>query len=178
MAVFFTADTHFGHQGIINLCKRPYQAVEEMDAGLISNWNQAVSDEDEVWHLGDFSLGKAEIVIQYRMRLKGKIHLIWGNHDHPEVRALPIWASSQPYAEIVIQNRRLVLSHYAFRVWNGSHKGERGPWHLFGHSHGRLEPLDWSCDVGVDVPNWRYRPISFKEISGLLYRRDRTVDGG
>jgi calcineurin-like phosphoesterase family protein len=53
--VYFTADQHFGHAGIIGLCKRPFRSVEEMDEAMIANWNAVVGPDDEVWHLGDFA---------------------------------------------------------------------------------------------------------------------------
>jgi calcineurin-like phosphoesterase family protein len=45
------------------------------------------------------------------------------------------------------------------RVWPKSHYGT---WHLFGHSHGCLEPWGKSFDVGVDA--WQMRPISINQV--------------
>ena len=43
MTTFFTADSHFGHAGIIGMCVRPYFDIEEHDRGLIDNWNAVVA---------------------------------------------------------------------------------------------------------------------------------------
>ena len=51
---FFIADTHFNHERIIPICKRPFSDVEEMNKKLIENWNSVVSDDDIVWVLGDY----------------------------------------------------------------------------------------------------------------------------
>ena len=51
MTVFFTADTHFGDHRTINIHRRPFGSVAEMDAQRVSNWNALVGPEDEVWHL-------------------------------------------------------------------------------------------------------------------------------
>ena len=51
---FFIADTHFNHEQIINICKRPFKSVEEMNNSLIERWNDTVRDCDRVWVLGDF----------------------------------------------------------------------------------------------------------------------------
>ena len=176
MRTYFTADTHFGHQRIIEYCKRPYSSVEAMDQALIAKWNAVVRPEDDVWHLGDFAFGGKEAALHVLGRLNGKIHLVWGNHDPEEVRTLPNWASSQPFAEIVVHSRKLVLCHYALRVWNGSHKGEKGAWHLYGHSHGTLSDMPWSCDVGVDVAEWGGSPIGITEISRLFNSRQKGVE--
>jgi hypothetical protein len=34
---YFTGDQHFGHDGIIGLCKRPFRSVDEMDETMIAN---------------------------------------------------------------------------------------------------------------------------------------------
>lgn len=165
MTVWFTSDTHFGHAAIIRLCGRPFASVEEMDATLVANWNAVVRPGDEVWHLGDFAYRNAQPAASYLHRLNGRIHLVWGNHDREETRRLPHWASSQPYAEISVGGQRLVLFHYALRVWNKAH---RGALHLYGHSHGRLPGDRQCCDVGVDNPAWGYRPVRLDEIARFL----------
>ena len=55
-AVWFTADTHFGHGGALGLFRRPFASVAAMDAALIERWNATVAAEDTVWHLGDFAV--------------------------------------------------------------------------------------------------------------------------
>ena len=56
MAVFFTADTHFGHAAARAFYRRPFATVAEMDTAMVARWNAAVAPDDEVWHLGDFAV--------------------------------------------------------------------------------------------------------------------------
>ena len=78
--IYFTSDTHFGHANILNFCKRPFKDVDEMNEELIKRWNEVISKEDTVFHLGDFAFGGAEIWNKTLPRLNGHIVLILGNH--------------------------------------------------------------------------------------------------
>ena len=157
MTAFFTADTHFGDHRTLNIHKRPFASVAEMDDALEHAWNAAVGPDDEVWHLGDFAR-TAAVAARVLPRLNGTKHLILGNND-PEPQA-PGWASVRAYAETQVDGRALVLCHYPFRTWNGAH---RGALNLHGHSHGRLKPLPRQFDVGVDARAWS--PVT---LAGLL----------
>ena len=78
---YYIADTHFGHDNIRRLSNRPFNSVEEMDKAIIDNWNRKVTDDDDVYILGDFSY-KSEDPIEYLKKLNGRKHLIVGNHDN------------------------------------------------------------------------------------------------
>lgn len=157
MKKFYTSDTHYGHRNVIRYCNRPFETSEEMDEAMIDRWNDIVGPNDEVYHLGDFSMGKTAVPNIVR-RLNGKIHLIWGNHDSNQVRNLDCWASSQPYLEIKDQGKHIVLCHYKFHVFNRSHHGAI---QLFGHSHGSMPGNSQQIDVGVDC--WDFRPILLEQ---------------
>ena len=53
---YFISDTHFGDSRALELSKRPYNSVENMDYDMILKWNTTVKPIDTVYHLGD--LGK------------------------------------------------------------------------------------------------------------------------
>lgn len=158
MTLFFTSDTHFGDHRTLNIHKRPFASVAEMDAALIAAWNAAVGEEDEVWHLGDFAR-KLGDVAELLQSLNGRIHLIRGNNDPEGINEVPGWASVRDYHEMEAEGRKLVLCHYPFRSWNGQH---RGAINLHGHSHGKLRPLPRQHDVGVDARG--FRPVILTEI--------------
>jgi len=160
MALFFTSDTHFGDHRTINIHKRPFASVAEMDALMVARWNETVGAEDEVWHLGDFAR-KAADVAPLLARLNGVKHLVCGNNDPPAARAAAGWASVRDYAEMEVEGRLLVLCHYPFRSWRDQQKGAVN---LHGHSHGRLKKMPRQFDVGVDV--WDWRPVTLAQILG------------
>jgi len=165
--IFFTADTHFSHSGIIKSCNRPFVNYDEMNEALISNWNNKVDVLDEVYHLGDVIWrGNRQQVEETIYRLNGKIHIIKGNHDHSKqvnyLQGCKNIAWIKDYFELEINKQQLfVLFHYSMRTWNKSYHGS---YHLYGHSHGNLEQfkIKNSMDVGVDVHN--YFPIELNEV--------------
>jgi|SRR5579859_683944 len=165
---FFTADTHFGHARIIDLCSRPFETVEDMDEEMTARWNKVVGPDDHVWHLGDFCLSKdPNAARNYRQRLNGRISLIWGNHDRVGTRMLAhAWVNTVYATEINMDGWDLTLCHYALRVWNGSFHKTGKSLMLYGHSHGMLPPIHHSLDVGVDC--WNFYPVSLDQILDYL----------
>lgn len=177
---------------------RPWSSVEEMDEAIISMWNARVRPNDLVYHLGDVCL-KGHIS-DYWARLNGQKTLIIGNHDEKmSKKHLPPGACH--YKRLKLQdpatNRaiKVVLSHYAMRVWDCCHYGSI---HLYGHSHGKLQMDDhchmckrpWegtlqtdptlSMDVGIDAkrmmfdwpdPREAYAPWSWPDILTIMKAR-------
>lgn len=86
--LYFTGDTHFGHENIIRFCERPYRSAEEMDADLIRRWQATVGDDDDVYHIGDFTLLDYRTFTEYARELTGQIHIVPGSHD---TRWLHVW---------------------------------------------------------------------------------------
>ena len=168
MNVFFTADEHYGHGQVIAYCQRPFASLEEMDEALIERHNALVKKKDLVYHLGDFAF---RYHAPYLNRLHGRHVLILGNHDASRKKHVgTAWEAVEPVLLLKISGRQIWLSHYAHRVWPSSH---HGAWHLYGHSHGNLEPFGKSLDVGVDSHG--FRPWSLEEIEEVLAAREIAV---
>lgn len=163
--LYFSADSHLTHKNILEYCpkrKERWNTVDQMDAGLIANWNKVVRNQDEVFHLGDICFGDISIL----NHLNGKIHLIVGNHDRKDVLQSDRFETVSYYKELKFNKKKYVLSHYKFEVWNGSHYPNGR--HLYGHSHG-TRPGDNQCtDVGVDVPFTDYAPVTIDQIEEHL----------
>lgn len=167
MAVWFTSDTHFGDPRILRIDRRPFPDLPRHDAALIANWNAIVAPDDEVWHLGDFALGPSDQrVAEILVQLHGTKHLIIGNNDGAGTLAAG-WTSIAHYAEITVEERRLVLCHYAFRTWN---RMGSGVINLHGHSHGMLKPVPRQYDVGVDSQG--FAPV---QLPSILTSRRRKI---
>ena len=142
---------------------RPFSSVKEMDETLIRNWNETVTDDDTIYVLGDISMK----IQKYDLNvLKGRIHVILGNHDkRPNYfKQFTHILSIQDRKYIDVEGQIIVLDHFPLHRWDRSHYGS---WHLFGHCHGRLtDGVGKSLDVGVD--SWQYRPVSFVNIKAAM----------
>lgn len=189
-----------------NKGQRPYNSLHEMNKALIEGINDTVGQEDTLYHLGDWSFGGIENIWNFRKRIICEnIHLILGNHDdhiennklitipeeerdmcfnrfggHYMIEPSLLFSSISHYKEIKVNSKTFCLSHYAHRVWNGSHKGF---YHLYGHSHDTLDIVDqfgtpniWgrSMDCGVESAIrllGRARPFALEEITRILDKR-------
>lgn len=89
--VFFTSDTHYGHN---NICRgvskwadleentRDFDTVSDMNDGIVNGINKNVREDDILFHLGDFALYNKKKNFEFRKQIKCKnVHLIKGNHD-------------------------------------------------------------------------------------------------
>lgn len=173
---FFTSDTHFFHEKIINFCSRPFKNAEEMNEKLIENWNSVVGEDDTVFHLGDFIFGGAKCANEILDRLNGKIHLIFGNHDIKNIKQgfINRFENVIPQKQIKIEGRSIYLNHYPFLCYGGSYRGDTNAvWQLYGHVHSGpgsngldcnrlVSTFPYQYDVGVDNNN--YTPISYYQV--------------
>lgn len=168
--ILFTADHHFGHKNIIRHCNRPFQSVEEMDATLIKNWNAAVGQHDTVYILGDLFFRNVISAKEYLQQLKGKKHLITGNHDKywmKDIDLLKHFERVELMAEISDGAHKITLCHYPMMTWNGVAKGS---YMIHGHIHNNTRDPYFSLirnmpnllNAGVEINN--YMPVSFQEL--------------
>ena len=181
---YFIADLHFGHTNILAYDNREFKDIEEHDKTLIENWNKTVSDEDDVYILGDISWHNNDKTIEIFKQLKGNKHLIKGNHDHKllkDKRLRDIFVEITEYKELYLNKKDgIVLSHYPIPCFNKHFYG----WvHFYGHVHNSFEwnmmkqvkyqmenLYDRPCkmyNVGCMIPGIDYKPRTFEEILNI-----------
>lgn len=180
--IFFTADTHFGHENVIRFDKRPFVSAAEMDEEMIKRWNNKVGKDDLVYVLGDMIwksiTNYAEPLIQ---SLNGQIILIKGNHDQfvKNGKAKKALAGIKDYDDIVVtledgNKRRCILSHYFMPFYNGQRYQTIL---LHGHSHSseesnveqeiakKLNERGFQNEIyNVGCMHWNYEPVTLDEI--------------
>jgi calcineurin-like phosphoesterase family protein len=158
---FFTADEHYGHDKEFLWGFRGFNNIEEHDNELIRRHNACTTKNDITIHAGDFALhgNKREVIqIKYIKRLNGNHIFLKGSHD----RWLKGWQASHIWQK-QIDGQFVVVCHYAMRTWHRSHYNS---WQLYGHSHGRLEPIGKQWDIGVD--NNDFFPVSWDEVIQIM----------
>lgn len=186
---FFTSDHHFGHANIIGFVHRPFKNVEEMDSDMTERWNEVVSPEDTVWHLGDFTLGSIASFQKYIYQLNGTFFIVPGGHDwrwlkeyDPEWQGINVTDPLITLDELLPKKdghpQPIVLCHYPLLSWDRSHYGTP---HLHGHVHNTigstigksgdlLLPPNMApgtrIDVGVDGHD--FYPYSLTEIQEMI----------
>ena len=81
--IWFTSDTHFGHENMLRLADRPWSTGAQMNDAMVANINSKVALDDELFILGDFSF-KMTVQDAYELRKSiacKHVHLLPGNHD-------------------------------------------------------------------------------------------------
>lgn len=165
---YFTSDQHFGHENIIRLSHRPFASVEEMNEAVIAKWNAKVGDGDTIYILGDlfFRTATVEPILK---RLKGRKHLIFGNHDHSwtgKINLRDYFESGQTLKEIHHGNAPVTLCHYPMLTYPQARRG----YMIYGHIHNNIGDDYWPLiarrsrmlNAGVDINN--FEPVTFEEL--------------
>jgi len=182
--IYFSSDHHFSHTNVIRFCGRPFSSVEQMDSQMIMKWNSVVTPKDQVFYLGDFTLGNYKVASQYLEKLNGKLFMMEGNHDR-WMRNMSLYPKTKsgviellpPLYNMKVNGQVFVLCHYPMSSWLNSHYGST---HLFGHVHGKFGHVAESqdndlppnqkrgkkIDVGVDINH--FYPVSLDEVLNII----------
>lgn len=175
--IYFTSDFHLGHKNVILYDNRPYKDLQDMEDSLVTTWNNTVKPTDTVYQLGDFFWG-FNTALRVAPHLNGKIFCIKGNHDKswwkPErvKREIPNLTLLTDQIHIVKDtggHPPIIICHYPMRSWPGS---ARGSWHLYGHTHKKIEEHGLSLCVCINVCD--YNLVSLEEVSETLKVRKKS----
>lgn len=172
--IWVTSDTHFNHANIIKYCNRPFSSIEEMNETIISNWNNVVSKDDIVYHLGDFALGDKSLIPNILKRLNGYINFIMGNHDNLnimlETRKQSLIKNISWEDVFKVGKKIIILNHYPFGSLPDPNYND-DIIQLHGHVHSTPDKpwnyFDNQYDVGVDNNN--FTPVNLAELLDTIH---------
>ena len=162
--IWFASDLHFNAQRTIDISKRPFDSLEQLNKTLINNWNKVVSKNDTVYILGDFG------DFYYAQFLNGYKIFILGNYErgHYSIEYL------SQFFDYVCPDRVMNISlDYNNKVYNLSLTHEPNNLNkdkplsenyigLFGHTHKLCLIKKYGIGVSIDLHN--YAPISFEDV--------------
>lgn len=185
---WISSDLHFGHEAIVQLSRRPFSSVEEMNRILIERWNAKVRPEDEIFVLGDLALCTFKEFEPIARRLNGKKTLVLGNHDHySEGQYNKLGFQVFHELKMKLAGKDVRMSHFPWALpWYKrpfAYKSElrylerrppriAGEWLLHGHSHVKYKKARKQNRIHVGCDASDYYPISFRELESLMNKKD------
>lgn len=150
---------------------RGFSDIETHNKTIVENWNNLITDEDDVYLLGDLMLNNNEAGMNLLSQLNGKLHIIIGNHDTDErvklYRTLPNVVEEPKYANVIKYGKyKFYLSHYP--TFTSSLEKEHLSnclINLYGHTHQQTNfynDIPFMYHVGLDSHN--NTPVSIEQI--------------
>ena len=181
--IFCTSDLHLGHDKDFVVQARGFETVEEMNAEIIRRWNECIYPDDDVYVLGDLTLGDVEEGIRLIAKLNGYLHIMRGNHDTDKKveRYLELPNIVEVKCADILKYGKAVfwMSHYPTITANYD---DDKPWAkhtvcLFGHTH-QEQPFyndnPYMYNVGMDAHNCT--PITIDEIIADIRKKKEELN--
>jgi len=178
--IYYISDLHLGHANIIKLCNRPFADVDEMNATLIANWNARVTNGDTVYICGDLMFRSATVPELFLCQLRGKKHLIVGNHDSSWMKKVELSQYFESVENLKIFSNgkyKITLCHYPMMSFEGKYL-------IHGHIHNNKNDSYWSLlrsmgnalNTSVEINN--YAPATFDElvVNNARFRADDCLE--
>lgn len=170
--IYLTSDLHFCHNREFLYGPRGFSCIEDMNEGIIENWNKIITNDDDVYILGDLMLSDTNKGLKCLGRLNGKLHIFRGNHD-TETRLVRYFEcanvkSIQEASYLKYQGYHFYLNHYPVMcsTFNVDRSLKKQLINLCGHSHTRKwythmdNGLIYHCELDAHVN----RPITIEKI--------------
>lgn len=176
MAIWVTSDWHFCHNQNFIYEPRNCQSVDEMNQTILTNHNTLVSDDDEVYVLGDLTLNDVEKGLELISQMKGKLHIVCGNHDTAarieKYKELPNVVSVNNMEIIKYKKWTWVLSHWPTIV--GNFDDPAPIYNLHGHTHSN-DKFSYDKCYSVNPEAHNNKPVLLDDIKTeiIQYKQEK-----
>lgn len=167
---YFISDLHLGHDREFLYVPRGFKSIEEHDKAIIDNWNSIITDDDNVYILGDLIMGDQDSGIEKLKKLKGNKYFVIGNHD-TDVKCekyKSIGITCKGFANIYKYKKyRFYISHYPTMTSNMDNDApiNKHTINLSGHTHSKekfYNDMPFIYNVACEANNCA--PISIEDI--------------
>lgn len=151
---YFTSDTHFGHANVIDYCKRPFANVLEMNHVMLSRLQQTLTDDDDLYFLGDWSMHQ-----KYYSLLKAvpcrHFYFVLGNHDKAGKLAQQVDLDALESRLTIAKKMTTKIGDQDFFLVHRPVMASDNVPTLCGHVHEkwRVQP------AGVEISEYKYRDV-------------------
>jgi calcineurin-like phosphoesterase family protein len=166
---YLWSDLHLFHKNVILYEDRPFASVEDMNATIIKNWRDTISNHDKLFNFGDVALGCSKEMLEKIIKsLPGYKVLIMGNHDRGHsVKWFREVGFDEVYPYPIIVEGFYIFSHEDVYV------NDHMPYvNIHGHSHSK--GTDNPQKVNVSVEKIGYKPVSFESIKKRFNTEEYT----
>jgi len=168
--IYFSSDLHLGHDRLFIYGERGFATIQEMNEAIIRNFNSIVDDDDDLYLLGDCVLGDLETGLAMLKQLRGRVHIILGNHDTD--KRVAAYEQMENVVEVVLAKKikyrkyHFYLSHYPTMTGNLEAESlHQVAINLYGHTHQKTNfynDIPFMYHVGVD--SHECKPILLDDI--------------
>ncbi len=188
----YIADPHFNHANILRLDGRNFPDVETMNKEMIRLWNENVSLKDDIYLVGDICMKNRASedgcmdIEEILKKLRGKIHLVLGNHDSFLFKGENKYRLGK-YFESIQERKSLsdylgpdlvqvYIDHYPSIDYPGMY---RGGYHIHGHIHNSknrtyevLKEYPQIMNAAASILDYIPRSLTeLQEINNIWYER-------
>jgi calcineurin-like phosphoesterase family protein len=165
---FVTSNLQLGRPGAIKKYKRDYTNVDEMTESLIRKWNEIVTVDDTVYHLGNFAWDP-RTAQSAMLALNGTIKFVLGEHDEA-IQVLDSKGMLRPGCEIVKcieedKDNEAVLSYWPLSYWPNKPK----KWYSiigFPQKSFKSDPNKKVINASTDF--WSHKPQELEKLMGIF----------
>ena len=184
---YFISDHHWDHFNILKYDKRSkeyggqFESFAHMKEELMKRHNEVITDEDEVFFLGDFSF-KMSTVEAVMPKLKGIKYLVPGNHDkawrgNKQVVERYEWSDVKvlgKQVKIKIDDEEVLLSHLPYINHDPRYidllPKDEGLTLLHGHCHHawHVNKESKSLQINVGCMHNNFYPFSEDQIKTII----------
>lgn len=174
--IFLISDTWLGRSNIIEIANRPFKTVKEMNETIISNWNNLVSPEDTVIHLGNFAWDP-KTAKKALSKLNGNIFFMEGSSgDLPlaELQDDKKFKNKISFIEneiLSITEHDVILSHYPLSAWLGD---VSNTFHVHGYTtYSHFTDLTKMLRFNLCCDFWGFKPVKISTLKDLIYEQKK-----